>query len=95
MAHQAPKTVRKAMPRGKGVSGARHAMDATVREWLSVEETRELLAEHGYPVGKNKIAKLLALGAEGGGLAYRRHPLDGRVKMIARADVERLLRGAS
>lgn len=40
-------------------------------------------------ISKTKIARMISRGE----LSYTRHPLDQRVKLIKRSDIERLLRG--
>lgn len=53
---------------------------------LAYEEARQMLG-----ISKSHMCKLVRLGPDGGGLATYRSPVDERVKLIVRADVERLL----
>jgi hypothetical protein len=62
-------------------------MTRPIDELLTVGQARELLG-----VGKRKMAELLKAGREGqpGGLPSQPDPLDKRIKLVWRSDVEAL-----
>lgn len=69
-----------------------HAASVARRQgagWLSWEEARRTLG-----VSTGRMTKLLAKGGSAGGLDAYRSPCDERIKLVKRADVERLLRDA-
>ena len=57
-------------------------MSKQVSEWMTATEARELLG-----VSRGKFTALVKAGA----LSQREHPLDRRIKLVQRADVDRLL----
>lgn len=75
--------------RARGVNTAitRRRARGELRDMVSREEARVMLG-----VSNGRMSKLLKLGAAHGGLDAFRSSCDERVKLIARAEVERLLR---